>query len=62
MLDGEFPMSEFGDLEDLALLFGMLCLLSVLLVLWLVTVAGCAVVIRGAHIHVTGMFAGSASI
>jgi hypothetical protein len=52
--DGELAMSEFGDLEDLALLFGMLCvlyLLSVLLVLCLVLVCGRAVVVRDAHVH-----------
>ncbi len=52
-------MSELGDLEDLALLmFGMMHLrLLLLLLLIFVVVCGCAVVIRCAHIHITGMFA-----
>jgi hypothetical protein len=54
ILDGEFAMSEFGDLEYLALLmFGMMYLL----LLFLVVVCGRAVVIRRAHIHIAGMFA-----
>src|ERR1039458_7014695 len=62
--DGEFAMTEFGDLEDLALLmFGMmyLCLLSFWL-LWFVIVCGGAVVIRRAHVHEAAMFTGTASI
>jgi len=45
-------MSEFGDLEDLALLmFGIVY--SLLLVVWFVIVGGLVVVIRCAHIHIT---------
>jgi hypothetical protein len=60
--DGEFPMSELGDLEDLALLmFGMMYLLLFLFLL-LVVVCGPAAMIRYAHVHVTGMFARAGSI
>jgi hypothetical protein len=53
--DREFAMSEFGDLENLALLmFGMMYLL--LLSLWFVIVCGGAVLVRDAHIDVTGVF------
>ncbi len=63
MSDGEFAMSELGDLEGLALLlFGMMCLLLLLLVVWLVTVCGGAVLVRNAHVHIAGMLAGSRSI
>ena len=59
--DSEFAMSEFGDVEDSGLLIvvGMIYSLFMLLV---VVVGGDAVVIRGAHIHETGMFARAASI
>jgi hypothetical protein len=61
--DGEFPMSEFGDLEDLALLmFGRMYLLLLRWLLWCVTVCGDAVVIRCAHVDVPGMFARAGSI
>ena len=65
ILDGEFAMSELGDLEDLALLmFGMmyLVLLLRLLCLLLVVVCGSAVVIRCAHVDVPGMFARAGAI
>ncbi len=56
-------MSELGNLEDLALLmFGMMYLVLLVLVTWLVTVCGDAVVIRRAHIHEAAMFARAASI
>src|ERR1700693_3417839 len=58
---GEPALAEFGDLEDLVLLmllmFGM-----VFLVLCFVIVFGPAMIIRCAHIHVTGMFAGAAAV
>jgi len=58
MSDGEFAMSELGDLEDLTvLMFGMMYLLLLVLVVWFVIVCGGAVVVRNAHIHETGMFA-----
>jgi hypothetical protein len=61
MLDGEFPMSEFGDLE--CVMVGMMYLVLLLLVLLLlVVVCGGAVVVRDAHIHVAGMFAGAAAV
>ena len=65
ILDGEFAMSELGDLEDLALLmFGMMYLLLLLLfwLLWFVIVCGRAVVIRCAHVDVPGVFTGAASV
>ena len=58
-------MSEFWDLEDLALLmFGMMNLLMCLVLMWLwfVVVCGRAVLVRYAHVDVTGMLTGSASI
>ena len=64
-MDGEFAVSEFGDVEDLGLLIfvGMIYSLFLLLrLLRLVVVGGDAVVIRCAHIHETGMFARAASI
>ena len=55
-------MSEFWDLEDLALLvFGMMYLLLFLFLL-LVVVCGRAVVVRCAHVHVACMFARARSI
>jgi hypothetical protein len=63
--DGEFAMSEFRDLEDLALLmFGMMYLLLLLLfwLLWFVIVCGPAMIIRYAHVHVTGVFTGAGAI
>src|ERR1035437_7199332 len=64
MSDGEFPMSEFGDLEDLALLmFGMMYwVLLLVLVVWFVIVCSGAVVIRCAHVDVPHMFARAAAI
>ena len=66
-MDGEFAMSEFGDVEDFGLLIfvGMiysLLLLLLLRLLRLVVVGGDTVVVSGAHIHETGMFARAASI
>ena len=65
ILDGEFAVSEFGDLEDLALLvFGMMYLRLLVLVVWLlwfVVVCGGAVVVRSAHVHVT-VFTGASAI
>jgi hypothetical protein len=61
--DGEFAMSEFGDLEDLmVLMFGMMYVRLLVLVVWFVVVCGGAVVIRYAHVHVPGVFAGAGSI
>jgi hypothetical protein len=61
--DGEFAMSEFGDLEYLALLmFGMMYLVLLFWLLWFVVVCGGAVVIRRAHIHCSRVFTGSAAI
>ena len=66
MSDREFTMSEFGDLEDLALLvFGMMYLLLLLLVswlLWFVAVCGRAVLVRDAHVHVARVFTGPRTI
>jgi len=59
--DGDFAMSELGDLADVIL--GMICLL--LSLLWLVTlviVGGCAVLIRQTHVHEAGVFAGSSAV
>ena len=50
-------MSESGDLEDW--MFAMMCLFWLL---WFVAVCGRAVIIRSAHIHVTGMFTRAAAI
>ena len=65
-MDGEFAVSEFGDVEDLGLLIfvGMIYSLFLLLLrlLRLVVVGGDTVVVSGAHIHETGMFARAASI
>jgi len=62
-LDRDFAMSELGDLMDVVL--GMIYLLLSLW-LWLMTflifVCGGAVLIRQAHVNVSGMFAGSAAI
>jgi hypothetical protein len=58
--DGEFAVSEFGDLERMV--FGMMYLLFSVWLLWFVVVCGGAVVVRGAHIHVAGMFARATSI
>jgi hypothetical protein len=56
-------MSEFGDLEDLALLmFGMMDLRLLFWLLWFVVVCGGAVIVRYAHIHVPGVFTGATSI
>jgi hypothetical protein len=63
--NGEFAMSEFGDLEDLALLmFGMICLdlLLLLVVVWFVIVCGGAVVICRTHVYGSDVLTGSASI
>ena len=61
--EGEFAVSEFRDLEDLALLmFGMMYLLLLFCLLWFVAVCGCAVIIRYARVHVTGVFARAAAI
>ena len=64
--DGEFAMSEFGDLEDLALLMdGMMYFCLLWLFWWLmvfVVVCGGAVVIRCAHVHKTSVFTGAAAI
>ena len=51
--DGECAMSEFGDLEDLALLmFGMLYLVVVVVrLLWFLIACGGAVVVCCAHIQ-----------
>ena len=54
-------MSELGDLEDLALLFGMLYF-HLLVLLVFVVVCGRAVLVRDAHVHKTSVFAGSRSI
>ena len=65
LLDGEFAVYEFGDLDYLMLLMlGMMYSLLLLLRLlwWCVIVCGSAVVIRCAHIHVAGMFARAGSI
>jgi hypothetical protein len=58
--DCEFAMSEFGDLEEGVL--GILCVLSISVGCCLVVVCGSAMVVRCAHVHVTGVFTGSASI
>ena len=61
--DGNFALSELGDLADV--IFGMMYLLLSLwfvILLTLIIVRGRAVLIRYAHIHVTGMFTGSASV
>ena len=63
ILDGEFPMTEFWDLEDLALLmFGMMYLLLSFWLMWFVAVCGGGVVIRCAHVHVTGVLTGTATV
>jgi hypothetical protein len=62
ILYSELPMSELGDVEDLALLFGMLYLLLLSWWLLLIVVCGFAVVIRCAHVDIAGMFARAASI
>jgi len=61
-------MSELGDWADVILavvgFVGMLYLL-LSLGLWLtivIVVCGCAVLIRDAHVHVPGVFAGSVAI
>jgi hypothetical protein len=62
-LDGNFALSEFGDLVDV--IFGMMYLflsLWFVILLTLIIVRGRAVVIRYAHVNVTGMFARAASI
>ena len=55
--DGDFALSEFGDLIDV--IFGMMYLLLLLglRLMTFVTMCGRAVVIRDAHVHKTGMFA-----
>jgi hypothetical protein len=58
--DGEFAMSELGDLEEVILAIG--CFLSISVGCCFVVVCGGAVLVRDAHIHVTGVFTGSASI
>jgi len=60
MLDGEFAMSEFWDLE--VLVFGIRLGLLMVSILWFVTVGGLAALIRRAHIHSSRVFAGSGSI
>jgi hypothetical protein len=58
--DGKLAMSEFGDLMDLA--FAIVFLLLLLRFVILVIVRGRAVVIRNAHVDVTGVFTGPAAI
>ena len=56
--DGNFALSEFGDLADV--IFGMMYLLlwlGLMTLLTLVIMCGRAVILRDAHIHVAGMFA-----
>jgi hypothetical protein len=46
-------------------MFGMMylvLLLVLMLIVWFVTVCGGAVVIRCAHIHITGVFTGAATV
>jgi hypothetical protein len=58
--DGDFAMSELGDLADmtfgmmyLLLLLGLMILMGLVI---LITVRGCAGLIRRAHVHAPGMF------
>jgi hypothetical protein len=60
-------MSEFWDLEDLALLMvGMISLLLVVVVVWwlmiFVIVCGLAASVSGSHVHSSCVFTGSAAI
>jgi hypothetical protein len=52
-LDGEFAVSEFGELEDV--IFAMMYL-GLLRLLWFVAVGGLALTIRSAHIHKPDVF------
>src|SRR6266568_2433855 len=56
ILEREFAVSEFGELDDL--MFGM----WYFFLLRFVSVCGPAVVIGGAHVHVSGVFAGTAAV
>jgi hypothetical protein len=59
-LDGEFAVSEFGELEDV--IFAMMYLGLGLWGLWFVAVGGLALTIRCAHIHKPNVFARPAAI
>jgi hypothetical protein len=63
--DGNFALSELGDLVDVILgivYFLSLRLLRFVILMILIIVCSRAVLIRYAHIHVTGMFARTGSI
>ena len=58
--DGEFAMSELGDLEEVIL--AIRCVLSISLSCCFVVVCGGAVLVRDAHVDIAGMFTGSGPI